>query len=104
MTYSTQCADSCPSSCDDPSPNEPVSPMTILISEPVQKPTFCLPKLDTDWAKADTFFEQNVVPHVLGELSVEAKYTTLVDGVYNYLYSRCTWYNQSEEQAWEKTK
>ena len=90
MTFSTQCAtsigiDSYPSSSADPSLIEPVSPMTTPVSDPIQKPTLCLPKLGTDWAKANTFFEQSVVPRVLSELSVEAKYTTLVNGVYDYL-------------------
>ena len=52
--------------------------------DPVSKPKLCLPESDEEWKKADVFFEQEVVPCVIHELSVDDKYATLVEGVYSF--------------------
>ena len=39
--------------------------------DPVSKPKLCLPESDEEWKRADGFFEQEVVPYVIHELSVD---------------------------------
>ena len=76
-------------SCGSQEP-QVLSAATILDSVP--KPRLRLPVSDDDWKEINTYFEQNLVPYVLGGLSVDAKYTILADGIYNYLaekYGTC---------------
>ena len=63
-----------------------VSPQPPLSQCPdfVPKPKLQLPRSDEDWLKANAFFENELVPCVLRELSVDAKSTVLTEGVFSY--------------------
>ena len=82
---------SCPFTPTNIEPSEPcgsqepevLSGATIL--DTVPKPRLRLPVSDDDWKEINTYFKQNLVPYVLGGLSVDATYTILADGIYNYL-------------------
>ena len=80
-TLSTQPLTEPLESCYSPQPQ--TSPVDTT-PDSVSKPRPCLPVSDDDWEKANTYFKNNTVPCVLSELSVDAKYTALADGIYNY--------------------
>ena len=67
--------------CSSPQPQTSLPDTT---ADPIPKPRLCLPVSDNDWEKANTYFKNITVPCVLSQLSIDAKYISLADGVYNY--------------------
>ena len=86
-------------SCPPPSPNDsllhlaslsdqstrdhPLPPVSTT-SDFCPKPRLRLPLSDEDWEKANNFFQHNLVPRVISELSADSKYAVLAEGVYHF--------------------
>ena len=85
-----------PSEAVDHQPDTPPShespPTSIYTSntihKPESKPVLKLPSSQKDWAEADLHFQENLVPAVVSEPSVQAKNRILCDGIYAYFSER----------------
>lgn len=88
---SSEASNSCLPFPVDPLPTDLSQPSTDSLQPPLsQCPDFVpklklqLPRSDEDWLKANAFFENELVPCVLCELSVDAESTVLAEGVFSY--------------------